>query len=158
MTSAYPPQPVCHRSRLEILAEVDLQRHLVNPVVRLAWAVGIPPPGDALLETTGRRTGQPRRTPVCDGLDGQTFWLIAQRGRRSDWVQNLEANPRVRVKTASWPRTRWRPGTAHVLHDDDPRERQALIGRSSLARRLCVAASGAIGASPLTVRIDLDSR
>jgi hypothetical protein len=25
--------------------------------------------------TTGRRTGLPRRTPVCDGLDGETFWL-----------------------------------------------------------------------------------
>jgi deazaflavin-dependent oxidoreductase (nitroreductase family) len=92
-----------------------LQERLVNPVVKLAWALGIPPPGDALLETTGRRTGQPRRTPVCDGLDGQTFWLIAQRGRRADWIQNIEADPRVRIKTASWPRTRWRAGTAHVL-------------------------------------------
>jgi len=45
-----------------------------------ASTVIVPPPGDALLETTGRRTGQPRRTPVCDGLDGDTFWLVAQRG------------------------------------------------------------------------------
>ena len=50
-----------------------LQKHLVNPVVKLAWALGIPPPGDALLETTGRCTGQPRRTPVCDGLDARPF-------------------------------------------------------------------------------------
>jgi deazaflavin-dependent oxidoreductase (nitroreductase family) len=133
-----------------------LQKRLVNPVVKLAWALGIPPPGDALLETTGRRTGQPRRTPVCDGLDGQTFWLIAQRGRRADWVQNIQADPRVRVKVASWPRTRWLAGTAHVLDDDNPRERQAIIGRSNLARRLCVSASAAMATSPLTVRIDLD--
>ena len=73
---------------------IHLQRQLVNPVVKLAWAVGIPPPGDAMLETTGRRTGQPRRTPVCDGLDGQTFWPIAQRGRCADWIQNIEADPR----------------------------------------------------------------
>jgi F420H(2)-dependent quinone reductase len=57
-----------------------LQKHVLNPVVLLAWQLGIPPPGDALLETTGRRTGLPRRTPVCDGLDGETFWLVAQHG------------------------------------------------------------------------------
>ena len=133
-----------------------LQKRLVNPVVKLAWALGLPPPGDALLETIGRRTGQPRRTPVCDGLDGQTFWLVAQRGRRADWVQNIEADPRVRVKVASWPRTRWRAGTAHVLDGDDPRERQAIIGQGNLARRLCVCASAAMTTSSLTVRIDLD--
>jgi deazaflavin-dependent oxidoreductase (nitroreductase family) len=133
-----------------------LQKRLVNPVVKLAWALGIQPPGDAMLETTGRRTGQPRRTPVCDGLDGQTFWLIAQRGRHADWVQNIQADPRVRVKVASWPRTRWLSGTAHVLDDDDPRERQDIISRSNLARRLCASASAAIATSPLTIRIDLD--
>jgi hypothetical protein len=52
----------------------------------------------------------------------------------------------------------WRAGTAHVLDEDDPRERQRLIGQGNLARRLCVRASGAMGTSPLTVRIDLDTR
>ena len=135
---------------------MDLQKHVVNPVVRLAWALGLPPPGDALLETTGRHTGQPRRTPVWDGLDGQTFWPVAQRGHHCDWVANIEADPRVRVKTASWPRTRWRAGTAHVVPEDDPRERQASIGRSNLARRLCVVTSASAATSPLTVRVDLD--
>ena len=69
---------------------------MVNPVVMIAHNLGLPPPGDALLETTGRRTGLPRRTPVCDGLDGERFWLVAQRGRRADWVKNVRANPRVR--------------------------------------------------------------
>jgi EmrB/QacA subfamily drug resistance transporter len=31
----------------------------------------------ALPETTGRRTGLARRTPVGNGLDGDTFWLVA---------------------------------------------------------------------------------
>jgi hypothetical protein len=56
-----------------------LQKRVVNPIVMLAHNLGIPPPGDALLETTGRRTGRSRHTPVCDGLDGDTFWLVAQR-------------------------------------------------------------------------------
>jgi deazaflavin-dependent oxidoreductase (nitroreductase family) len=134
-----------------------LEKRVVNPVVLLAWRLGIPPPGDALLETTGRHTGQPRRTPVCDGLDGEKFWLVAQRGRRADWVRNIEANPRVRVKVRSESGVRWRAGTAHIL-DDDPLERQRLIGQGNLARGLCVRASAAMGTSLLTVRIDLDIR
>jgi deazaflavin-dependent oxidoreductase (nitroreductase family) len=74
-----------------------LQKWVVNPIVMLAHNLGIPPPGDALLESTGRRSGLPRRTPVCDGLDGERFWLVAQRGRQADWVKNIQANPRVRV-------------------------------------------------------------
>ena len=135
-----------------------LQKHVVNPIVMLAHDLGIPPPGDALLETTGRRTGRPVRTPVCDGLDGEVFWLIAQRGRQADWVQNIEANPGVRVKVRIGSRVVWRTGTAQILDEDDPRERQRLIGQGSLARRLCVGASAAMATDPLTVRVDLDTR
>jgi deazaflavin-dependent oxidoreductase (nitroreductase family) len=134
-----------------------LEKRVINPAVMLAWRLGIPPPGDALLETTGRRTGQPRHTPVCDGLDRDTFWLVAQRGREADWVRNIQANPRVRVRVRSESGLGWRPGTAHILDADDPRERQRLIGRGDLMRRLCVCASGAMAKSPLTVRIDLDT-
>jgi len=135
-----------------------LQKHVLNPVVLLAWQLGIPPPGDALLETTGRRTGRPRQTPVCDGLDGETFWLVAQHGPRADWVKNIRANPRVRVRFRAGSGVGWRAGTAHILDDDDPRERQRLLGRGHPARRLCLCASAAMGTDPLTVRIDLDNR
>jgi len=134
-----------------------LQARLINPIVMLAHDLGVPPPGDALLETTRRRTGRPVRTPVCDGLDGATFWLVAQRGRRAGWVRNIQADPRVRVKVRTGSGLVWRAGTAHILDDDEPRERQRLIGRGNLARRLCVSASAAMGTGPLTVRIDLDS-
>jgi deazaflavin-dependent oxidoreductase (nitroreductase family) len=135
-----------------------LQQRVVNPVVMLAHNLGLPPPGDALLETTGRRTGRPRRTPVCDGLDGETFWLVAQRGRQADWVKNIQADPRVRVKVRTGSGVGWRTGTAHILDDDDPRERGRRIGEGDLMRRLCVSASAAMGTDPLTVRIDLDAR
>jgi deazaflavin-dependent oxidoreductase (nitroreductase family) len=134
-----------------------LQKSLVNPLVRLAFRLGIPDPGDALLETTGRRTGQPRLTPVCDGLDGDTFWLLSQRGRAADWVRNIEANPRVRVKVRTGPRGGWRAGTAHILDDDDPRERQRILSRGNLARRLCIDTSTAMATNLLTLRIDLDT-
>ena len=77
-----------------------LQKWVLNPADRMAFRLRIPPPGDALLETIGRRSGQPRVTPVCDGLQDKTFWLVAQHGRQSDYVRNIEANPRVRVKVS----------------------------------------------------------
>ena len=133
-----------------------LQQSVINPVVRLAWDLGIPIPGDALLETTGRRTGLPRRTPVCDGLDGETFWLVAQRGRSADWVRNIEANPRVRVRVSGL-RAGWRAGTAHILDGDDPRRRQRILARGNSARRLCICTTKALNTTPLTIRIDLDT-
>jgi deazaflavin-dependent oxidoreductase (nitroreductase family) len=115
-----------------------LQKRVINPILMLAWELGIPPPGDALLETTGRRTGQPRRTPVCDGLDGETFWLVAQRGWRADWVENIRANPRVRVKVRSGSGVGWRAGTAHLLDDDDPRGRRGVsVGATWRAACAC---------------------
>jgi deazaflavin-dependent oxidoreductase (nitroreductase family) len=134
-----------------------LQKSVINPLDKLAFGLRIPPPGDALLETTGRRTGRPRVTPVCDGLQGDTFWIVAQQGHQTDYVQNIQANPRVRVK-GSLSRTGWRAGTARVLDDDDPDERVRILSRSNRWRRLCLQASSAVGTSPLTVRIDLDPR
>ncbi|MEV4539406.1 nitroreductase/quinone reductase family protein [Asanoa sp. NPDC049518] len=133
---------------------MGIQRRVVNPLVRLAWALRLPIPGDALLETTGRHSGKPRRTAVCDGRDGTVFWLVSQRGRDAEWVRDLEADPRVRVKVS---RGRWRTGLARVVLDDEPDDRSRKIGRSGLARRLCVATSRMSDTDPVTVRIDLNS-
>jgi deazaflavin-dependent oxidoreductase (nitroreductase family) len=132
-----------------------IQRSVVNPLVRLAFRLGIPDPGDALLETIGRRTGRRRVTPVCDGLEGDTFWVVAERGRRADWVRNIEADPHVRVRV---PRGPWLAGTAHILEDDDALARQRALAAANLGRRLCVTASDSMATDPVTVRIDLDLR
>jgi deazaflavin-dependent oxidoreductase (nitroreductase family) len=141
------------RGRHRVLGR--LQQSVINPVVKLAWDLGIPIPGDALLETIGRRTGLPRRTAVCNGLDGDTFWLVAQRGRSADWVRNIEADPRVLVRVSGL-HTGWRAGTAHILDGDDPQERQRILSRVNPARRLCMWTAKALNTNPLTVRIDLD--
>ena len=135
---------------------MTVQTSVVNPLVRLAFRIGLPDPGDAVLETTGRRSGKPRLTPVCDGLEGETFWLLSQRGRNADWVCDIEADPRVRIQLRSRRPTGWRSGTAHIVEDDDPRERQRVLGRGKPWRRLCLSASGALATDPLTVRVDLD--
>ena len=124
-----------------------LGRYVVNPVVKCAVERGIAPPTYAILETTGRRSGQTRRTPVGNGLDGDTFWIVAEHGRRASYVRNIEADPRVRVRVGG----RWRTGRAHPVPDDDPRRRQEEIGL-----RLNAAVVRAMGTDLLTVRVDLD--
>ena len=62
---------------------------------------------------------------------------------------------KVRIKSGA---SRWPVGTAHILDDDDPRERQRLICQGNLAGRLSGSASAAMDADPLVVRIDLDAR
>ena len=123
-----------------------LAKYLVNPFVKRAVSLGLAP-GYALLETTGRKSGEPRRTPVGNGLDGDTFWIVAEHGRRAAYVRNIEADPRVRVKVGR----RWRAGRAYPLLDDDPRARQRKIGR-----KLNAAMVRAMGSELLTVRIDLE--
>jgi deazaflavin-dependent oxidoreductase (nitroreductase family) len=131
-----------------------VQRYVIDPPVRLVWRLGLAPPGDAELETTGRRSGEPQRTRICNGLVGSTFWLIAQDGHRSDHVANIRADPRVRVRTGA--HRNWLSGTAHVLDGDDPRERRRVLGQLGAWRRMCLSASHVMSTDPLTIRIDLD--
>ena len=101
----------------------------------------------ALLETTGRRSGQPRRTPVGNGLRGDLFWIVTEHGRKAAYVRNIEANPRVRVRVGR----RWYEGIAQIVPDDDPIERMSMLGR-----RLNDAVVRLMGTDHLTIRIDLD--
>ncbi len=72
-----------------------VERYVLTPQMRLALTLGIAPRTFALLETIGRRTGKPRRTPVGNGLLGNTFWLVSEHGRGAAYVRNIEANPHV---------------------------------------------------------------
>jgi len=61
-----------------------LQKYVLNPSIKLALAVGLPLPGYALLETKGRKTGKPRRTPVgMDVSETSSGWWLSM-GRRRD--------------------------------------------------------------------------
>ena len=50
------------------------------------------------VTTTGRRTGRPHRIEIWYAADGDHIYLLAGGGRRSDWVQNLLADPAVVVE------------------------------------------------------------
>ena len=119
---------------------------------RILWRIVNPPtrpfaglaPWWVLLETTGRRTGKRRTTPLARGpLDGNELWLAAVHGRRSAWVRNLEAKPDVRIKLSG----RWHHARATV-HDYE----------EAIARRFNLYARGGprtLGIDPALVRIEL---
>lgn len=125
-----------------------LQKYVVNPPVRGLLMLGVLPPTHALLETTGRRSGKPRRNPVGNGLadDGRTFWIVAEHGRQASYVRNIEADPDVRVRVGR----RWHEGRATLMPNDDPRARLKAIGRPVNGAMVRAA-----GTDLLTVRIDV---
>jgi deazaflavin-dependent oxidoreductase (nitroreductase family) len=125
-----------------------LTAKLVNPVVRAAARAGIPLPLVVILETRGRKSGQPRRVPVGKALDGDTLWVVAEHGRKAAYVKNIEADPHVRVRVGR----RWRAGIARVLYDDDWRLRQR-----QLPNKVNSAVVRLIGTEHLTIRIDLEA-
>jgi deazaflavin-dependent oxidoreductase (nitroreductase family) len=131
-----------------------LALYTLNPIVKLGAAVGIRPPDVVVLETMGRKSGRARRTPVGARHDGESLWLVAEHGEQAAYVRNIRANPRVRVKM----RGGWRGGTAHVLPDDDVRERLRKLSKGKPGLRLNSVVVRLMATNPMTVRIDLDSR
>ena len=76
---------------------------------------------------------------------------------KAGYVLNIAHNPRVRLKIQEGLRSRWHTGTANLLPEDDPRERQRWLtdkkpGSAGNARLVRF-----FGTQLLTVRVDLDS-
>ena len=63
------------------------------------------------LTTTGRRTGLPREIEIWFVHDAGRFYILAEHFHRAQWVQNILAEPRVRVRMADREFT----ATARVL-------------------------------------------
>ena len=124
-----------------------LSVRLFNPLVRAAARAQLPLFGIAILETTGRRSGRARRTPVGRAVDGDTIWIVAEHGRRAAYVRNIEADPHVRILL----RRRWRTGVARAVPEDDP------IARLRTLPRIHAASVRAMGSELLSVRIDLEN-
>jgi len=130
-----------------------IEKYVFNPGMRAAIRVGCAPRIFALLETTGRRTGLVRRTPVTVAADGDMVWLVAEHGRGCGYVQNISAQPRVRLKIGR----HWRAGRAVLLPEDDAWRRRAVMDRrNGWLGRFDGVFFKVLGSSPLTVRVDLD--
>jgi deazaflavin-dependent oxidoreductase (nitroreductase family) len=54
-----------------------------------------------LLTTTGRRSGEPRTTPLIYGRKGEDFLIVASKGGAPEppaWYENLEQQPEVEIQ------------------------------------------------------------
>lgn len=87
---------------------------VVEPAVRKG--LGSPrfvPGGLIVLESTGFKSGELRRTPlVAIRIQGHVIVSTA-RANRSFWVKNLQAKPRIRYWLAGKPR----PAKAFVMYE-----------------------------------------
>jgi deazaflavin-dependent oxidoreductase (nitroreductase family) len=57
-----------------------------------------------LLTVRGRRSGQPYRTALIYGRDGDNYIVVASKGgapEHPEWYRNLVANPEVEVQVAA---------------------------------------------------------
>lgn len=131
---------------LALNGAVSLKREFVHRVQRLV----VNPVGRQLpvtmLETTGRKSGKPRHTPVGGKVVDNQFWMVSEHGDHSDYVRNIKANPAVRLRLGG----KWRNGTAHLLPDDDA------VQRLENLPRLNSAVVRVMGSDLLTIRVDLD--
>lgn len=144
------------RLRLKRRIGRAVERRVVNPIVRRMVLRGRLGSTYAVLETTGRRTGVKRVTPVANGLRDRTFWLISAHGHHAHYVHNLLADPRVRVGISNGHGLEWHAGTARPQWDDDARARQRELGRGRLGYRLDAVLLRANATDMATVRIDLE--
>lgn len=115
----------------------------INPLVRRLSGVA---PWWVLLETTGRRSGRRRQTPLAAGpTDDEGMWLIAVHGTSAAWLLNLEADPLVRLRH----RRLWREGHATV-HPMDPAVFERFNAYARLGRSVA-------GHQPRLVRVTFQS-
>jgi deazaflavin-dependent oxidoreductase (nitroreductase family) len=57
-----------------------------------------------VIATTGRRTGEPRRTCLIYGTSGEDFVVVASKGGADEdpaWFKNLQADPSVGVQVGT---------------------------------------------------------
>ena len=122
------------------------KRHLVDAVHRIVNPIAVRLQTQVVLETTGRISGQPRRTPIGGRLDGDAFWFVSMNGEAANYVRNIKADNQVRIRI----RGRWRSGRANILPEDDAIARNAQL---SWANRTV---NRTLGTELLTLRVDLD--
>lgn len=131
-----------------------LGRTLLNPLVAALDAVGIRASSAVELETTGAKSGQPRRVPLTGRADDDGVWVISQHGRRAGWAHNIAANPQVRVRVNN----QWRSGTAAFVLDDDVVARaRSFGGTTRLSRSATALGMRALQSDPISVRITYGS-
>ena len=84
-----------------------------------------------MLTTKGRKSGKPRTTGVSFMREGSNYIVFAGWGVRSNWYQNLLADPEVSVRVGS------RQFAARAVPVADPERRKALMVRMQAGSGRC---------------------
>lgn len=116
---------------------------LVNRLMLLFWRLGLGGLVNMAPETsgqimvlvqTGRKSGMTRRTPVNYTLIDGEVYCVAGFGPRSDWYQNLLANPQVEI----WLPDGWYSGFAKDVTGEpgDLTKIRAVLIASGFAARM----------------------
>ena len=85
-----------------------------------------------LVTTTGRKSGKPRTVGLGYMREGDSYFVVAGWGIRSDWYQNVLANPAVTVQVGS------RHFAARAVSVADQERRKALTLRMETDPDHCV--------------------
>lgn len=126
-------------------------RLTINPVTVTLLRLGLPAPpytpkSALVMETVGRRTGKRRVTPMGYARESDdSLLVVAEHGRRADWVRNALAAGTVRI----WLGRQEHRGRITVLDDLAPEDVLARIGpiHGAVVRGLA--------SEPRAVRIEL---
>ena len=89
-------------------------KNVFNRAVALLTRAGVSVAGSRVLEVRGRKSGEPRRTPVNLLTVNGARYLVAARGH-THWVRNLRALGEGRLLVGR----RAEPFTAEEIPDDD---------------------------------------
>jgi len=141
------------KARRKFRFERQVGRTVVNPLVAALDKVGIRSSSVVELETTGAKSGQPRRVPLTGRADDSGVWVVSQHGHRAGWAHNIAADPKVRVRVNNV----WRTGTAEFVPDDDVVARaRSFGGESKLSQSTTAFGMRALQSDPISVRIAFD--
>lgn len=117
--------------RMRALARFN--RYVTNPIQRL-WAPYLP--YMAILEHTGRKSGNAYRTPVMVFIESDTFIVPLNYGTGSDWVRNIQA---AGAAGAVHRGRRYRLTDPRILPADSPDLPAALRGAGIPGRSVLLA-------------------
>jgi deazaflavin-dependent oxidoreductase (nitroreductase family) len=84
----------------------------------------------AYVTTNGRRSGAPHTIEIWFGIDAGVVYLMSGGRDRSDWVRNLMANPRVKVRIGN---REWNADARLVEADTDEDARVRSLLRDKYA-------------------------
>jgi deazaflavin-dependent oxidoreductase (nitroreductase family) len=115
--------PSYQQPDLALLGEEHVQRYReTDGEVGYLWN-GVP---TLLLTTTGRKTGQPRTTPLIFNRDGDDYLVVASMGgapSHPNWYLNLTARPDAEIQVHA----EHLPVTAHTAAPDEKARLWAIV-------------------------------